>query len=65
MNGLRDGITREQYPQVAFCLHYLIALRPNDLNKVHARINSPREDVLPVDDVVACGKFDDFDVCGR
>jgi hypothetical protein len=64
VNGLRDGITRKQYPQIVFCLNYLIALRPNDLNKGHVRINSPRDGVLPIDHVIAHGKFNDFDVCG-
>jgi hypothetical protein len=30
--GVRDGMERRQVPQVLFCLAYLIALRPNDLN---------------------------------
>ena len=36
--GVKDGIERKQYPQVIFCLNYLIALRPNDLNRGHVRV---------------------------
>ena len=39
-------------------------MRPNDLNKGHVRVNSPRDGVLAIDHMVAHGKFDDFDVCG-
>ena len=64
VNGVKDGVINKQYPQVVFCLNYLIALRPNDLNKGHVRINSPFDGVVPTDHVIANGKFDDFDVVG-
>ena len=40
--GVKDGTERKQYPQVIFCLNYLIALRPNDLNRGHVRVGAGR-----------------------
>lgn len=37
--GLEDGMVRWQVPQVLFCLSYLVALRPNDLNVAFVRQN--------------------------
>ena len=34
VNGVKNGVTMKQYPQVVFCINYLIDLRPNDLNKI-------------------------------
>jgi hypothetical protein len=30
--GVRDGMERRQVPQVLFCLGFIVALRPNDIN---------------------------------
>jgi hypothetical protein len=50
--GLKDGIERKQYPQVIFCLNYLIALRPNDLNRGHIRVGVCRNGVIPGDHIM-------------
>ena len=68
--GLKDGIERKQYPQVIFCLNYLIALRPNDLNRGHVRVGVDRSGeqssgVIPGDHVV-CQQpmFNNHKLCG-
>ena len=66
VSGLRDGIERRQYPQVIFCLNYLIALRPNDLNRGHVRIgegNAEAPQVRPGDHTVELGNFNHGGLC--
>ena len=56
VSGLRDGIERRQYPQVIFCLNYLIALRPNDLNRGHVRIGQGNDQLVrPGDHTIETG----------
>ena len=68
--GVKDGIERKQYPQVIFCLNYLIALRPNDLNRGHVRVGAGRigeqlSGVIPGDHTV-CQElfFKNNKICG-
>ena len=68
--GVKDRIERKQYPQVIFCLNYLIALRPNDLNRGHVRVEVGRNGeqssgVIPGDHVV-CREllFNNQKICG-
>ena len=68
--GVKDGIERKQYPQVIFCLTYLIALRHNDLNRGHVGVGVGRNGeqssgVIPGDHVV-CREllFNNQKICG-